>query len=407
MTQLLDLSTTLKLIIFLCLVMCLYIIYQDYNITKKKKNTHNYLSLTQEIQLGYNKYKATSIMPPYIVRLENTKVFKILNILGLISFFIIIIIYKEYINISFPLSLLIKIFALVYLFFKSLWIFLKLYYEIHQIYQSGLIVRNSRVRYISTLTNTAAHGISLGKKIFGVLMGTLGLTGVSLSIDAAAEDFGMPKFHLARKLASPILDRVLSEDWLQIKNSNIVSSEEADVTRAWMKYLEAPNESIKKERLRYFIKVKMNSISEINNSYNSLVKKYPNVLLGNSVDDFIAHNNGEDIINKIIEQELYDNINRLNINNPLDVIKIESLYEEKKNAINLIHLQLESAHEVYISNTNKVNNLNSYNYGSDSTHIINEWKNSKEDYNFKLELNKLIGIEYNIISHKFLEVKKK
>jgi hypothetical protein len=407
MTQLLDLSTTLKLIIFLCLVMCLYIIYQDYNITKKKKNTHNYLSLTQEIQLGYNKYKATSIMPPYIVRLENTKVFKILNILGLISFFIIIIIYKEYINISFPLSLLIKIFALVYLFFKSIWIFLKLYYEIHQIYQSGLIVRNSRVRYISTLTNTAAHGISLGKKIFGVLMGTLGLTGVSLSIDAAAEDFGMPKFHLARKLASPILDRVLSEDWLQIKNSNIVSSEEADVKRAWMKYLEAPNESIKKERLRYFIKVKMNSISEINNSYNSLVKKYPNVLLGNSVDDFIAHNNGEDIINKIIEQELYDNINRLNINNPLDVIKIESLYEEKKNAINLIHLQLESAHEVYISNTNKVNNLNSYNYGSDSTHIINEWKNSKEDYNFKLELNKLIGIEYNIISHKFLEVKKK
>jgi hypothetical protein len=407
MTQVLDLSTTLKLIIFLCLVMCLYIIYQDYNITKKKKNTHNYLSLTQEIQLGYNKYKATSIMPPYIVRLENTKVFKILNILGLISFFIIIIIYKEYINISFPLSLLIKIFALVYLFFKSIWIFLKLYYEIHQIYQSGLIVRNSRVRYISTLTNTAAHGISLGKKIFGVLMGTLGLTGVSLSIDAAAEDFGMPKFHLARKLASPILDRVLSEDWLQIKNSNIVSSEEADVKRAWMKYLEAPNESIKKERLRYFIKVKMNSISEINNSYNSLVKKYPNVLLGNSVDDFIAHNNGEDIINKIIEQELYDNINRLNINNPLDVIKIESLYEEKKNAINLIHLQLESAHEVYISNTNKVNNLNSYNYGSDSTHIINEWKNSKEDYNFKLELNKLIGIEYNIISHKFLEVKKK
>lgn len=407
MTQVLDLSTTLKLIIFLCLVMCLYIIYQDYNITKKKKNTHNYLSLTQEIQLGYNKYKATSIMPPYIVRLENTKVFKILNILGLISFFIIIIIYKEYINISFPLSLLIKIFALVYLFFKSIWIFLKLYYEIHQIYQSGLIIRNSRVRYISTLTNTAAHGISLGKKIFGVLMGTLGLTGVSLSIDAAAEDFGMPKFHLARKLASPILDRVLSEDWLQIKNSNIVSSEEADVKRAWMKYLEAPNESIKKERLRYFIKVKMNSISEINNSYNSLVKKYPNVLLGNSVDDFIAHNNGEDIINKIIEQELYDNINRLNINNPLDVIKIESLYEEKKNAINLIHLQLESAHEVYISNTNKVNNLNSYNYGSDSTHIINEWKNSKEDYNFKLELNKLIGIEYNIISHKFLEVKKK
>ena len=95
---------------------------------------------------------------------------------------------------------------------------------------------------------------------------------------------------------------MLSEDWLQIKNSNIVSSEEADVKRAWMKYLEAPNESIKKERLRYFIKVKMNSISEINNSYNSLVKKYPNVLLGNSVDDFIAHNNGEDIINKIIEQ---------------------------------------------------------------------------------------------------------
>ena len=182
--------------------MCLYIIYQDYNITKKKNNTHNYLSLTQEIQLGYNKYKATSIMPPYIVRLENTKVFKILNILGLISFFIIIIIYKEYINISFPLSLLIKIFALVYLFFKSLWIFLYLDYEIHQIYQSGLIVRNSRVRYISTLTNTAAHGISLGKKIFGVLMGTLGLTGVSLSIDAAAEDFGMPKFDLARKLAS-------------------------------------------------------------------------------------------------------------------------------------------------------------------------------------------------------------
>ena len=275
---------------------------------KAYNSNYNYLSPWQEIKLGYNQYKATSSMPQFIVDFENSWYSKTFNVIGFICVFIVLLTINNYSNFPFAISdsmkipapLFIKIISFFYSCYKTIWSIIKLIYLFKQILRNGLIVINSKVRYMATFINIIAHGyliiILIGFIIWGVVI-------IFLTVDYIAENLGIIKPLILRKLTSPILDRILSEDALFMKTMNIVNFEEENIRGALKKYLNASNDVSRTTALNYYLKVKANSIVEIDHAYSVYIKRFPNALMI-PANEFMSYNPGENLVTKIQKEEL-------------------------------------------------------------------------------------------------------
>ena len=435
----LNMTFIFKFTICFLILMITYIVYKEFINNKELPNSrHNHLSFWQEIKLGYNQYKAITLMPQFIIDFDNLWYIKVFNVMGFICFFIIIITYKDYSNLSIPtlpiiisnldiiisnlwitisnlwisipkfykifMFLFIKVISHIYFVYKITWNLIKLFFLLKQILRYGLIVRNNRICYIATFTNTAANG-NLIIKFMGIVIASG--AGWSILINATAGDFGIPKPHIARRIIGPIVDRILSEDALFMKTTNIINSEKEDISKAFKKYLNASNDVSDKYSsewaLNYFIKVKAQSVSEINSSYQTYFKRFPNSL-NMSAEKFLSCNQGENLVTRVQKEALFNELNKFNVNNPADAIKIQNYYKEKSEEFILINKNLEISHENLLIVKNKLSNMNYYISRLEYNNLQTELEILENNYNKYVELSKIKHLQMEAGFYKLTEL---